>query len=233
LGDTSILTPGGKAQEIGDNQYETFKGGVVQVGNLKVQPAKGTLKSFTVTGEDVDHGAARFVAMFDTKTGAFTGYSWDKKLSYTYKDFVEDFKQNLVENLDHANDPMWDQNLPSNQAGKRALSLGIAFASPSVYIRPLTIVTNTAKILKPLGLGSTGRIIASNLSEQLAMEEVLSNPTAGEIIQKMAPLSDARWLGWRKMQYIKELGDGSMINIHYVGKWVNGVLKAVDDFKFK
>jgi hypothetical protein len=35
------------------------------------------------------------------------------------------------------------------------------------------------------------------------------------------------------MQYIHYGQDGTKINVHYVGKWVNGVLKAVDDFKFK
>lgn len=35
------------------------------------------------------------------------------------------------------------------------------------------------------------------------------------------------------MRYIKKLGDGTTINIHYVGKWMDGALKAVDDFKFK
>jgi len=70
-------------------------------------------------------------------------------------------------------------------------------------------------------------------SEKLALEEIMSNPSMGEVLQKMPPLTDPRWLGWRKMQYIKTLGDGTEINIHYVGKYVKGVLKAVDDFKFK
>jgi hypothetical protein len=35
--------------------------------------------------------------------------------------------------------------------------------------------------LKPLGLGSTGRTTAANLTEQLAMKEAMSNPAAGQI----------------------------------------------------
>jgi len=55
----------------------------------------------------------------------------------------------------------------------------------------------------------------------------------GQIIQRMKPLTDPRWVGWRKMQY-EHIGlDGNKTIIHYNGKWVDGVLKAVDDFKFK
>ncbi|MEM9685431.1 MAG: hypothetical protein AAF934_00735 [Bacteroidota bacterium] len=87
--------------------------------------------------------------------------------------------------------------------------------------------------LKPLGLGSTGRTTAANLTEQLAMKEAMSNPLRGQIIQRMKPLSDPRWSGWRKMQFEHIGSDGSKTVIHYNGKWVDGVLKAVDDFKFK
>ncbi|NOQ26942.1 MAG: PKD domain-containing protein [Bacteroidales bacterium] len=87
--------------------------------------------------------------------------------------------------------------------------------------------------LMPLGIGSTGRGIARNLTEHLALKEIMSNPTLGIIVPKMKHLTDSRWAGWRKMQYIKTLNNGTKINIHYVGKWENNILKAVDDFKFK
>jgi RHS repeat-associated protein len=91
----------------------------------------------------------------------------------------------------------------------------------------------STNFLEPLAIGSTGRTAAANLTEQLAMKEAMSNPAAGQIIQRMKPLSDPRWSGWRKMQY-EHIGlDGSKTVIHYNGNWVNGVLKAVDDFKFK
>ena len=89
------------------------------------------------------------------------------------------------------------------------------------------------KSLKPLGLGSTGRTVAANLTEQLAMKEAMANPSAGQIITNMKPLTDPRWSGWRKMQYEHVAFDGTKTIIHYNGKWVDGVLKAVDDFKFK
>jgi hypothetical protein len=87
------------------------------------------------------------------------------------------------------------------------------------------------KTLKPLGLGSTGRTRAANLTEQLAMEEAMANPAGGKII--MPSLKDSRWPGWSKMQYIHKAADGTETTIHYNGQWVNGALIAVDDFKFK
>lgn len=78
---------------------------------------------------------------------------------------------------------------------------------------------------KPLGLGSTGRTVPGNLTEQLAMTEVRSAP-AGAQLQRVT-MSDSRWMasdGWVKMQQIV-----NGVNIHYVRNTVTG---AVDDFKF-
>ncbi len=90
---------------------------------------------------------------------------------------------------------------------------------------------------KPLGRGSTGRTVPANLNEQLVMKEAMSNPAGGERLKKV-PMNDPRWNkqdGWEKMQHVKVLTDQgeTKINIHYVGKWENDVLQAVDDFKFK
>jgi hypothetical protein len=76
-----------------------------------------------------------------------------------------------------------------------------------------------------LGLGSTGRTAAANLTEQLAMKEIMSNPAMGRVIK--TGLKDARWSSWSKMAW-----NNAGVEIHYVGKFENGVLKAVDDFKF-
>lgn len=46
-------------------------------------------------------------------------------------------------------------------------------------------------------------------------------------------LKDSRWLGWDKFEYVHRGLDGTKITIHYVGKYVDGVLKYVDDFKFR
>jgi hypothetical protein len=94
-----------------------------------------------------------------------------------------------------------------------------------------TIISGLKLGLKPLGLGSTGRTVATNLTEQLAMKEIMSNPTLGRTV--MIGMKDSRWLDWNKMQYTHTALDGTKTTIHYVGKFENGVLKYVDDFKFK
>ncbi|AOM77212.1 DUF6443 domain-containing protein [Pedobacter steynii] len=80
---------------------------------------------------------------------------------------------------------------------------------------------------------STGRATATTLTEQLSMAEITSNPTLGTVLRSVGPMKDTRWFGWSKLQYSHEALDGSKTTIHYVGKFVGDVLKAVDDFKFK
>ena len=78
--------------------------------------------------------------------------------------------------------------------------------------------------------GSTGRTEPTNLREQLAMEQVKSNPLAGTQLTRIT-LNDPRWPaseGWVKMQQIIPTSQGN-INIHYV---YNQILKIFDDFKF-
>lgn len=75
--------------------------------------------------------------------------------------------------------------------------------------------------------GSTG----ANLREKLAMEQVISNPSAGPPLTTIK-LNDPRWPsseGWIKMQQIVPTSQGN-INIHYV---YNQALNIFDDFKFK
>ena len=90
----------------------------------------------------------------------------------------------------------------------------------------------TTRLLKPLGLGTTGRTISNNLVEEIAMRNVLEKPTLGKPIMNTV-MNDARWSGWTKMQYTVTSENGAKAVIHYVGKFENGVLIAVDDFKFK
>ncbi len=46
-------------------------------------------------------------------------------------------------------------------------------------------------------------------------------------------MKDSRWLGRNKMQYTHTALDGTKTTINYIGKFENGILKAVDDFKSK
>ena len=65
----------------------------------------------------------------------------------------------------------------------------------------------------------------------MAMKDAMANPHLGTRL--MEGMKDARWSGWTKMEYKVKTEKGVNAIIHYVGKWENGVLKAVDDFKFK
>jgi len=78
---------------------------------------------------------------------------------------------------------------------------------------------------EPLGLGSTGRAAPANLTEQLAMEQAMSNPAAGTRVPFR--MTDPRWPesdGWVKMAQ-----NVNGVEIHYVRNPVAGL---VDDFKF-
>lgn len=62
------------------------------------------------------------------------------------------------------------------------------------------------------------------------MEEIVSNPRIGKVTKTI--LNDETWgysEGWRKMT------NGSkdpFLEIHYVARFVDGIMVAVDDFKF-
>ncbi|MHA7130448.1 hypothetical protein [Algoriphagus namhaensis] len=91
---------------------------------------------------------------------------------------------------------------------------------------------SNVNILLPLGKGSTGRFVANNLTEKLAMKEIMANPAIGKVIPNMPPLTDSRWMNWSKMQYIHNGLNGQQTVIHYVAQFENGIMKYVDNFKF-
>jgi len=73
--------------------------------------------------------------------------------------------------------------------------------------------------------GSTGRTAASNLKEQLAMEQAQSDPMAGKLLR--LKMTDPRWhsdSGWDK--YSQNVNG---VEVHYV---VNRFTGDVDDFKY-
>jgi hypothetical protein len=75
--------------------------------------------------------------------------------------------------------------------------------------------------------GSTGKSDPESLEEQLAMEEVMSQPENGVALDKIK-MNDQRWPsseGWKKWSQIV---NGT--EIHYVGNSATG---KFDDFKFK
>jgi len=82
------------------------------------------------------------------------------------------------------------------------------------------------------GRGSTGRVTPNTLNEQMAMQQVQSNPLEGAIdmsyLQKPVIMTDPRWPafeGWVKMS-----NNVNGVEIHFVYNKYTG---AFDDFKFK
>jgi hypothetical protein len=65
------------------------------------------------------------------------------------------------------------------------------------------------------------------------MEEVMSNPQLGTPI--ISKLGDARWQGFQKMQYVRAIYDKfgrvHKVSVHYVARFENGIINAIDDFK--
>jgi hypothetical protein len=144
LGDTSIKTPGGTMMDIGDNKFEIFSGAIQKVGNRKIQPAKGTLKSFTVTGENVDNKSVRFVAVFDKESGAFQGYAWDKDTKYSYGDFIRDARKDLADQYSHSNDILYQHYSSPDEARKAFINNSLAVTLPNPILKSATAATNAA-----------------------------------------------------------------------------------------
>lgn len=100
-------------------------------------------------------------------------------------------------------------------------------------LRAVSGADDAARALKllPLGKGSTGRTLAANAIERQALDSIMANPSKGFRLNTVL-MTDPRWpssAGWIKMTNKTEFG----VEIHYVGRWVEGKLVAVDDFKFK
>jgi len=121
-----------------------------------------------------------------------------------------------------------------------AVSLGATVAmSKSIgnYERDMRTLNATPSgrqdIPRLAGRGNSGgRTTPNNLNEQLAMQEVMSDPLRGSTKIMDRPLSDPRWLGsegWVKKQRVFHFSDGTHTTIHFN---FNEVLHLVDDFKF-
>lgn len=120
-------------------------------------------------------------------------------------------------------------NSKGNWGTVAATAGGAILGGGSAYVSTNGSSTSP-KTNQPISRGSTGRTQPVNLREQLAMEQVKSNPSAGHRLD--IAMNDPRWPaseGWVKMQQIVPTSQGN-INIHYV---YNQTLKIFDDFKFK
>ena len=148
---------------------------------------------------------------------------WEKQFSETYKN---GFAQGIANSKYMKSGAIEPFNIDVD-----LLLAPVAGASLIKFLRG-GIAKGVTNILKPLGRGSTGRTVARSMSERWAMKFAKDNPQLGEVV--IEHMGDQRWLGWSKMQYIhRPVNGGRTVTIHYVGKFEKGVLKAVDDFKFK
>lgn len=119
----------------------------------------------------------------------------------------------------------------ANELGDAGMLATTSFGSEYAFLKIGEYFNIPLRILKPLGLGSTDRTVANNLVEQMAMKDALENPQLGRRL--MEGMKDSRWPGWTKMEYKVKTAEGVRTIVHYLAKWENGVLKTVDDFKFK
>jgi RHS repeat-associated protein len=113
--------------------------------------------------------------------------------------------------------------------GCGAIGVGRAVAVASLFVGVGGLIRGGIRLLvgrEAAGsIGSTGRTLAGNLREKLAMEQAMSNPSAG--VPLRVTMTDPRWpaaAGWVKMSQ-----NINGIEIHYVRNLVSG---AVDDFKY-
>ncbi|MEO6839009.1 MAG: hypothetical protein ABI185_11530, partial [Ginsengibacter sp.] len=134
---------------------QVYDGSVQKLGNINIQPAKGTLRSFTVTGDNVANGTARFVAQFNTKTGEFTGYGWDKKPSYTYQNFIDDARSDLAAQYANADNPVYEHYNNRADALKSAVNLSFNVVLLNPILKYGNAAANASKTI--INAGETNR----------------------------------------------------------------------------
>jgi YD repeat-containing protein len=122
-----------------------------------------------------------------------------------------------------------------------AVVLSLSFGSERVAVYDLEVrdahtymvgdqgvIVHNCNLVQPLGRGNTGRVVPNSLNEQLAMEQVMSNPGGRHL--KNINMTDSRWPGvdgWEKWSH-----DVNGVEIHYVRqKTFFG--DQFDDFKYK
>ncbi len=113
---------------------------------------------------------------------------------------------------------------PSNPPDILDEDVGVSSSVSPELTQPYFTSITANKPIIPLGRASTGRTTPKTLSEQLAMEEVMSNPQG---IQLSVPITDPRWSesGWTKWAQ-----NVNGVEIHYLYNQETG---EYDDFKFK
>lgn len=195
-------------QNINLPQDPSVKSKVVSTNNVYKHSEHTTTKHFF--GLIEDHGQQGYDITYNVVQNTFSDEAGNESVSYDYQ--VTNNRATWTSSA--SNFGVYKFGLTSLAASK---VLQVAFGGGSKLV--------------PLGLGSTGRVTASSIMEQMVMKHIMANPNLGRVV--MEGMKDSRWLGWSKMQFSVTSELGKKATIHYVAKIVNGVIKAVDDFKFK
>jgi RHS repeat-associated protein len=202
------ITPGGKQMSIEDDSPELFDGSAGKVGDLTIQPMKGSLKAFTVRGDDVDNGAARFVAMFSTETGKFIGYSWDKKPSYTYDDFLNAARKDIVDQYKHAEDIFYQHYNNHRDALTSLINLNLAAVLPNPILKTTTGLANVPKLLR---LRRSVETVLGKLYKSVAEVVV---PIKNEGLLKALNAASKGKGQWEKV-YQAGIQNGEQVEVHF------------------
>ena len=150
---------------------------------------------------------------------------------------LEAAPQMIIENVQEASQALGILKTTLMQAGKVAGSGVVAGGGGFSLAHDIGSASSTTEPQSSTSGGSTSeygvdnrRVVPKNLQEQLAMQQVKSDPLRNA---KELPitLNDPRWPaseGWVKMQSIVETEKGK-ITIHFV---FNKIKHIFDDFKF-
>jgi hypothetical protein len=195
-------------QEINLPQEPSVKSEVVSTGNVYKHAEHVTTKHFW--GLIEDHGQQGYDITYNVVKNTFSDEAGNETVSYDYQ----------VTNTRAT----WTSS--ASNFGVYKFGLGSLAAT-----KVLQVAFGGGSKLVPLGLGSTGRTTANSILEQMTMRHIMANPHLGKVV--MEGMKDSRWLGWSKMQFSVTSELGKKAVIHYVAKIENGIIKAVDDFKFK
>ncbi len=123
--DSTYKTPGGGTMRTESSTAQTFDGKAYQVGGATVQPAKGTLRSFSEWNGGGPEETSRFVATFNTKSGEFTGYVWDGYGKTTYEAFSKAKREDLENMAKNWDNTMYEHYSNRRDALNSAINVGL------------------------------------------------------------------------------------------------------------
>jgi len=177
-----------------------------------------------LTSEVVTHmGPAGPVSLESLQYARMAGYI---AANIDENGFVPDPEQNFISRWIHG-----VRRIPYYEVNPASFAMPIPVIMEGIEAEPppaLSDLPGASDALSPEGRGSTGRTAPASLNEQLAMEQVRSDPKGGTIVPLKQGMTDARWPG--KDGWVKMRQNVNGIEIHYV---YNVQTQQVDDFKFK